>query len=445
MPNDEIVLRFDKDEAGMLLGAWQECQDARDFACRVLGAVMNAIMDEQAQEACGAGRNERTEARTNSRNGYRQRTLTTALGDVELDVPKLRRGSFWPEGLIGKWSRMDTSVAAVVMEMYRLGVSTRKVERVARSLGVDSISSSEVSRLCSELDEEVRGMRERDLSGTPCCYVWLDATYLSCREGSAYVSRGMVTAIGMGADGRKHLLGAAPVETESEDSWDGFLSGLVARGLTGVRLVVSDDHRGLVAAIRRNFQGCSWQRCVVHLQRNLASAMAGRPEAERCAVRDLVRAATATSDRELARHVWDEAAPLVRSMCPRAGEVFASARDSALAYLPFPRAHWPKLRSNNLQERTNREIKRRASVVGSFPSEASMVRLVCASLIGEEDGWLARRMVSERSARTGLDPGLQLKEEGRDPEMTAERRAALERRAREVVADVMGRYGIGME
>lgn len=373
MPQEESVLRLGRDEALEAARLWQECGDAREFACRVLGSVMNALMDSEAQQMCGASRNERSGGRENSRNGYRPRSLKTAVGDVELEIPKLRHGTYYPEGMLARWSRVDTSVAAIVQEMYVCGVSTRKVERVASKLGISSLSSSEVSSLCSDLDAEVAEFRRRDLSGTPCCYLWLDATYMSCRVGSSVVSQGVVTAIGLGADGRKHFLGCDVVDTESEDSWAAFLGGLRERGLAGVRLVVSDSHAGLVAAVSRLFQGCAWQRCVTHLQRNLQSACSGRPEDSKAAVRDLVHAAVYQDDPDLARCVWAEAAPWVASVSARAGEVFEQAEDSALAFTAFPRAHWAKLRTNNVQERANREIKRRYRVVQSFPSRESML------------------------------------------------------------------------
>lgn len=348
MPQEESVLRLGRDEALEAARLWQECGDAREFACRVLGSVMNALMDSEAQQMCGASRNERSDGRENSRNGYRPRSLKTAVGDVELEIPKLRHGTYYPEGMLARWSRVDTSVAAIVQEMYVCGVSTRKVERVASKLGISSLSSSEVSSLCSDLDAEVAEFRRRDLSGTPCCYLWLDATYMSCRVGSSVVSQGVVTAIGLGADGRKHFLGCDVVDTESEDSRAAFLGGLRERGLAGVRLVVSDSHAGLVAAVSRLFQGCAWQRCVTHLQRNLQSACSGRPEDSKAAVRDLVHAAVYQDDPDLARCVWAEAAPWVASVSARAGEVFEQAEDSALANPAHPRwRDWRKYVGEN--------------------------------------------------------------------------------------------------
>lgn len=439
MSQEESVLRLGRDEALKAARLWQECGDAREFACRVLGSVMNALMDSEAQQMCGAGRNERGDGRENSRNGYRPRSLKTAVGDVELEIPKLRHGTYYPEGMLARWSRVDTSVAAVVQEMYVCGVSTRKVERVASKLGISSLSSSEVSSLCSDLDDEVAEFRRRDLSGTPCCYLWLDATYMSCRVGSSVVSQGVVTAIGLGADGRKHFLGCDVVDTESEDSWSAFLGELRGRGLAGVRLVISDSHAGLVAAVSRLFQGCAWQRCVTHLQRNLQSACSGRPEDSKAAVRDLVRAAVYQDDPDLARCVWAEAAPWVASVSARAGELFEQAEDSALAFTAFPKAHWPKLRTNNVQERANREIKRRYRVVQSFPSRESMLRLTCASLMETEGQWCQQRVFSEASAAEGFDEPA-----GRQAP-TEERRRALGRRAKEIVDEIVEKHGLKKE
>lgn len=439
MSPDESVMPMGLEEALYFQRLWNECGDAREFACRVLALVMNAVMDEQAQLACGAARGERTQARTNSRNGYRPRTLKTATGDVELRIPKLREGSYFPEEMLTRWSRVDVSVAALVREMYVSGVSTRKVERVAERLGISSLSSSEVSRLCGELDAEVEALRSRDLSRTPCCYLWLDATYMSCREGSVVSSHAVVTAIGLGADGRKHVLGVEAMDTESEEGWNGFLAGLKARGLSGVRLVVSDAHAGLVAAIARQLQGCAWQRCITHLQRNLQSAMAGRPQASKECVAKLVHAACYESDPELSRAIWGEAAPWVGKASPRAAEIFSAAEDSALAFQAFPGAHWAKLRTNNVQERANREIKRRCRVVQSFPSVDSMLRLSAASILSEEGRWATQRVFSEESAALGFrDPGPR-------EAPSRERREALERRAARIVAEITETYGLRKE
>ena len=395
MPQEESVLRLDRDEALEAARLWQECGDAREFACRVLGGVMNALMDSEAQQMCGAGRNERSDGRENSRNGYRPRSLKTAVGDVELEIPKLRHGTYYPEGMLARWSRVDTSVAAIVQEMYVCGVSTRKVERVASKLGISSLSSSEVSSLCSDLDAEVAEFRSRDLSGTPCCYLWLDATYMSCRVGSSVVSQGVVTAIGLGADGRKHFLGCDVVDTESEDSWAAFLGGLRERGLAGVRLVVSDSHAGLVAAVSRLFQGCAWQRCVTHLMRNVAGRIHRKDDQRKA--REAMKAVFAQKSPVLVRACYQEATEEVLKISRAAGNVLLEAEEAALAYLAFPATHRTKIRTNNVQERANREIKRRTRVVQGFPSRESLIRLVGAALIEADEEWSARCVISRPS------------------------------------------------
>lgn len=229
MTQDMNLLQLTVEQRAQAMAVFDECADLREFGCRMLEAVMNAVMDADAQDACGAARGERSEARENSRNGYRQRTLRTAAGDLELAIPKLRRGTYYPEGILGRYTRVEASVVALVREMYVAGVSTRKVERVAEGLGVSSLSSSEVSRLCSELDESAAAFRSRPIEGDSP-YVWLDATYMKCQVDGRYVSQALVTAIGLDADGRKRFLGAECVDAESRESWRGFLEGLRARG-----------------------------------------------------------------------------------------------------------------------------------------------------------------------------------------------------------------------
>lgn len=394
MAQDMNLLQLTVEQRAQAMAVFGECADLREFGCRMLEAVMNAVMDADAQDACGAARGERSEARENSRNGYRPRTLRTAAGDLELAIPKLRRGTYYPEGILGRYTRVEASVVALVREMYVAGVSTRKAGRVAEGLGVSSLSSSEVSRLCSELDESAAAFRSRPIEGgSP--YVWLDATYMKCQVDGRYVSQALVTAIGLDADGGERFLGAECVDAEPGESWRGFLEGLRARGLSGVRLVVSDAHAGLVAAVREVFCGCSWQRCVTHLQRDLQGRV--RTRAGKAACAELVRLATTQADAALARAVWDEAQPYVAALSRAAGEAFGEAREDALAYMAFPREHWPKIRTNNQQERANREIKRRYRSVQSFPSRASMMRLTCAVLMGEEGRWQAQRLLSPSS------------------------------------------------
>jgi len=229
MTQDMNLLQLTVKQRAQAMAVFDECADLREFGCRMLEAVMNAVMDADAQDTCGAARGERSEARENSRNGYRPRTLRTAAGDLELAIPKLRRGTYYPEDILGRYTRVEASMVALVREMYVAGVSTRKVERVAEGLGVSSLSSSEVSRLCSELDESAAAFRSRPIEGDSP-YVWLDATYMKCQVDGRYVSQALVTAIGLDADGRKRFLGAECVDAESRESWRGFLEGLRARG-----------------------------------------------------------------------------------------------------------------------------------------------------------------------------------------------------------------------
>lgn len=254
-------LGLDRPQTEALLALFSQCDDLREFGREVIQSVVNALMDSQAQEACGAPRGSRSPERVNSRNGYRERSLSTSLGDLDLRVPKLREGTYFPEGILERYTRVEASMVALVREMYVAGVSTRKVGLVAEELGVSSLSSSEVSALCAGLDEEAEAFRTRPIEGEHP-YVWLDATYMKCRTGGRYASVALVTAIGMSSSGHKEFLGCACFDSESEAAWSEFLGSLRDRGLRGVRLAVSDAHAGLVAAVSRVLPGCSWQRCL---------------------------------------------------------------------------------------------------------------------------------------------------------------------------------------
>ena len=324
-------------------------------------------------------------------------------------------------------------MVALVREMYVAGVSTRKVGLVAEELGVSSLSSSEVSALCAGLDEEAEAFRTRPIEGEHP-YVWLDATYMKCRTGGRYASVALVTAIGMSSSGHKEFLGCACFDSESEAAWSEFLGSLRDRGLRGVRLAVSDAHAGLVAAVSRALPGCSWQRCLTHLQRDIRGhihSLAGRALAA-----DLVRACAGQADADVARAAWDLAAPRVRALSRPAGDVFEGAREDALAFMSFPREHWQKIRTNNVQERANREIKRRYRSVQSFPSEASMMRLVCAVLAGEEGRWAAHRVASPESAARASAPA-----PAPEP-LEGERLEAVRLAAHEVIREVLDRHGV---
>ena len=383
-----------------LLERFRGCPDFAEFGRLVLERAVNGLLSAAADAACGAPMGKRDpEGRENTRNGYRDRSLNTSLGKLALRIPKLREGSFFPEEILTRWCRTDAALAAAVAEMYVCGVSTRKVEAVARAMGLESLSRSQVSDLCASLDGDVEAFMSRPLG--PCYYLWLDATYVPVRESGRAESRAVVTAIGVGPSGGKEFLGMSVFDTETEAGWSEFLGSLVSRGLSDVQLVVSDAHRGLVAAIASRLQGASWQRCVTHLMRNVGSHLSRKSDQARAV--ELMRAAFAQADPLLAGAVYRRACDEVCAMSDAAGRCMADAEGSALAFMQFPREHWPKIRTNNVQERANAEIKRRTRVVGTFPTTASLVRLVGAVLAEESESWSRYHMFSEASAARALD------------------------------------------
>ena len=356
----------------------------------LLEGLLNAAMDEQASEL-GV-----------PRNGYRERSLDTCVGTVTLRIPKLREGSYFPEDLVERWSRTDTALASAICDMWVSGVSTRKVEAVAAEMGVESMSRSRVSRLCAGLDEEVAELRGCDLSSTSWPYLWLDATYVPCREAGAARSTALVTAVACSLSGRRRVVGLACVDAESYLSWRDFLLGLRRRGLSGVRLVTSDAHEGLARAVREVLVGAAWQRCVAHLERNVR---------DRCRRRDVGDAAVAAlkvalSERDpaLVRAGYRRAVELLAEVDARGAELLEDAEPSALAYLGFPREHAMWVRTNNVCERMNCEVKRRTRVVQVFPSRESLVRLVGAVCCDQNDAWLsATNFIDRRSLEPGYE------------------------------------------
>lgn len=385
-------------EAGeALMSLASECCDLREFGAEVMRLAIDALMSAEADARCGAAWGERSEARANGRNGYRRRSLKTALGDVELEVPKLRRGTYYPESILSRWPRVEASLAAPVVEAYVNGVSTRDMALLAESLGVSPLSASEVSRLTSELDAQVGELRSRRLDDRRYCHLWVDATYVRRRVEGRSVSQAVVTAIALGEDGRKRLVGLDCVDTESYADWRAFLASVRARGLSGLVLRVSDDHAGLARALAEVFQGCAWQRCTVHLQGNL-SAKARSARNERL-VRELAKAVFAEGDALVCRAAYGRARDAIRAAGePACADLLEAAREDALQYLSLPREHWRRVRTNNVQERANREIKRRYRSVQSFPSRESLLRLVGAVMLEEEGDWWHHRVFSPESA-----------------------------------------------
>ena len=355
-------------------------------------SLVNEIMDAQAEEACAEG---------NRRNGYRERTLATSVGRIRLRIPKLRAGTYFPEDLLTRYSRTDRAVVAAVSEMVANGVSTRKVARVAEAMGVGAMSASQVSRICESLDGTVADLCGRDLSDVSWPYVWLDATYIKCRDGGHVSSCALVTAIGCGSDGYRRLLGMGAIDTESHDGWLSFLRGLRERGVSGVACVTSDAHEGLRRAIEEAFPGAAWQRCIVHLERNAAACCPTRRK--RAAVLSILGAVFAEDDPALVRELYGLACEEVAGICPKAAELLEEAEPDALAYLDFPYEHHRRLRTNNVQERANRELKRRSRVVQVFPSRKSLVRMMGAVFAEMDEAWASRRWFSEESIARAVE------------------------------------------
>ena len=367
-----------------------------DVMREAMTIVLQELIEAEAAQAIGAARYERTDERTTHRNGSRTRLLSTKAGDVELHIPKFREGSFLPT-LLEPRRRIDRALWAVVMEAYVHGVSTRKVDDLVRALGIDAgISKSEVSRICAELDAVVGAFRERRLDHVAFPYVFLDATYVKAHEGASVVSKAIVIATGVTAAGDREVLGLAVGDSEDGAFWTAFARSLRARGLTGVRLVISDAHQGLKAAIATVFLGAAWQRCRVHFLRNvLARIPKGRAEM----VLALIRTIWAQPDPVAVREQLDAVADKLAPGFPVVAAMLAEAREDVTAFAAFPFAHWKKIWSTNPLERVNKEIKRRSDVVGIFPGEAAVLRLAGAVLLEVHDEWAIaeRRYLAEGS------------------------------------------------
>jgi putative transposase len=371
--------------------------DGVDLVRDAVQMVLQELIELEATEVIGAARYERAEGRTTERNGHRRRLLATLGGDVEVAIPKLRQGSFFPS-ILERRRRIDQALYAVVMEAYVSGVSTRSVDDLVAAMGVASgISKSEVSRICAGLDEVVGAFRTRRLDHVEFPYVYLDATYLHVRDDNhQVVSKAVIVATGVTANGDREVLGLDVGDSEDEVFWRGFLLSLKKRGLSGVRLVISDQHAGLVAAIGRGFQGAAHQRCRVHFARNLLALI---PKAHQDMVAALFRTIFAPIDAVSVEAQWDQVTETLAQRWPKAAALMTKAKHEVLAFTAFPHAHWRKIWSTNPLERVNKEIKRRSRVVGIFPNEAAVVRLVGAVLADLHDDWIAsdRRYLSEAS------------------------------------------------
>ena len=375
------------------------------FLREMIGFAAERLMALETEELCGAAPGERSAERRNQRNGYRDRDWQTRAGTVELRIPKLRRGSYFPTFLEPR--RMaEKALTAVIQEAYVQGVSTRSVDDLVKALGMEGISKSQVSRLCGEIDERVQAFLTRPIEGE-WPYIWLDATYVKARRGHHIVSVAVIVAVGVNTDGRREVLGMAIGHSEAEPFWVEFLRGLARRGLRGVKLVVSDAHEGLKAAITKVLCA-TWQRCRVHFMRN-ALAYAGKTQ--RRIVSAWVGTAFAQNDAAAARKQWREVADQLRSRVPKLAGLMDTAEADVLAYMQFPAQHRAKLHSTNPLERLNGEIKRRSDVVGIFPNEEAVVRLIGALLLEQNDEWAvqrARYMSLETIAPLSDDPAVRL-------------------------------------
>ena len=368
--------------------------------------IYQALIEAELSSVIGAVPHERTPLRVNHRNGHRARTLTTTAGDLELQIPKLRVGSFFPS-LLERRRRVDQALFAVVMEAYLHGVSTRKVDDLVRALGADTgISKSEVTRICADLDAEVAVFRDRSLIDQAYPYVFLDATYCKARVNRRVVSQAVVVATGVAADGRREVLGFAVGDSEDGAFWTGFLRTLKARGLRGVQLVISDAHEGLKAAIAAVLLGAAWQRCRVHFLRNvLAQVPKGSAEMVAAAIRTIFAQPRA----DMVREQLDVIAGMLGRQLPKVEAMLRQATVDILAFADFPTTHWKKIWSTNPLERLNKEIKRRTDVVGVFPNPDALLRLAGAVLVEAHDEWQVsdRRYLSEASMALLNEPPAQ--------------------------------------
>src|ERR1700720_2526745 len=356
-----------------------------DFLRQMIGFTAQRLMALEVETLTGAEPGARTPDRLNQRNGYRDRDGEPRAGTVELRIPKLRKGSYFP-GFLEPRRTAEKALTAVIQEAYIQGISTRSVDELVKAMGMEGISKSQVSRLCAEIDDRVQTFLRRPIEGE-WPYLWLDATYVKARRDHHIVSVAVIVAVAVNTDGRREVLGMTVGHSEAEPFWSEFLRRLARRGPRGAKLVISDAHEGLKAAITKVL-GATWQRCRVHFMRN-AMAHAGRTQ--RRIVSAWIGTAFAQDDADAARKQWRQVADQLRSRVPKLAALMDEAETDVLAYMGFPPQHRTKLHSTNPLERLNGEIKRRSEVVGIFPNEAAVTRLIGALLLEQNDEWAVQR------------------------------------------------------
>jgi len=382
-----------------------------DLLREMVKTFAEALMGAEADALCGAAFRERSAERVNRRNGYRERPFDSRAGTIALQVPKLRSGSYYPDWLLERRRRAERALVAVVAECYVKGVSTRRVDGLVRTLGIEGISKSSVSEMAKSLDEEVAAFRARPLDAGPYPYLWLDALAVRVREAGRIVRCACVVASAVNGEGYREICGCDTFTSEDEAAWRVFLADLAERGLSGVQLVISDDHRGLTKAIDALLPGAAWQRCRTHFMRNLLCRV---PRSAQPFVATMVRTIFAQPCPEEVAAQLGRVVEQLRARFPQVAEMLEEAAPEVTAFAAFPVEHWTQIWSNNPQERLNREIRRRTDVVGIFPNRDAVIRLIGMVLAEQHDEWAVARRYMSAGSLEKLKPATVQKLDGAD-------------------------------